>query len=235
MQLTPRKQLFLLIIVFTLTGLAFVFGRNAATQSLSVQKHEGPDPVIDAVRKGGLREGARIKKHYVNSETTTGWAKYDLESLTSHSAAVVMGTPVNSSSSLSANGERITTEYQLKVSRIFKGQLEENGLIKVVVPGGKVTFEDGTSAEILTPDLGPITKNQTYVLFLHQSKDGTGNFWLTGGGQGLFEVPASAWGIKPLGDKKDLVQRHKDQTVNDFFDEIQRAVKKYPETSACCN
>jgi len=233
MQLTLRKQV-LLLIVFTVTGLAFMFGK-AATQSLSAQKREGPDELTNAVRKGGLKEGARIKKRFVSSERTTGWAKYDLESLTSHSAAVIMGTPLNSSSSLTTNGERITTEYQIKVSRIFKGQVQDNSLIRVSVPGGKVIFEDGTSAEILTPDLGPITKNQTYVLFLHPSKSDRDIFQLTGGGQGLFEVSSSAWGVKPLGDKKDLVQRHKDQSVNDFIEEIQRAVKKYPETSACCN
>jgi hypothetical protein len=103
------------------------------------------------------------------------------------------------------------------------------------VPGGKVIFEDGTSAEILTPDLGPITKNRTYIFFMHPSGDGADALKLTGGGQGLFEVPSAAWGVRPLGDKKDLVQRHKDQSVNDFIEEIQRAVKKYPETSACCS
>lgn len=233
MQLIPRKQV-LLLILFTVIGLAFIFGR-AATQSLSAQKREGPDELTSAVRKGGLKEGARIKKRFVSSERTTGWAKYDLESLTSHSAAVIMGAPVNSVSSLTANGERITTEYKIKVSRVFKGKTEEDALIRVSVPGGKVIFEDGTSAEILTPDLGPITKNQTYILFLHPSADGTDIYQLTGGGQGLFEVPSSVWGVKPLGDKKDLVQRHKEQTVNDFIEEIQRAVQKYPDTSMCCN
>jgi hypothetical protein len=235
MQLIPRKTLLLLMIVSTLTGLALIFGKDATTQSLSTQKRESADQLTNAIRKGGLREGARIKKRFVSTESTTGWAKYDLESLTSHSAAVIMGTPLNSSSSLTTNGERITTEYQIKVSRIFKGQLQENSSIRVSVPGGKVIFEDGTSAEILTPDLGPITKNQTYVLFLHPSKNDTDIFQLTGGGQGLFEVSSSAWAVKPLGDKKDLVQRHKDQSVNDFIEEIQRAVEKYPKTSACCN
>ena len=234
-QVIPRKPLLLLIIVFTLIGLALIFGKDAIIQSLSAQKRESADQLTNAIRKGGLREGARIKKRFVSSESTTGWAKYDLESLTSHSAAVIMGTPLDSSSNLTKNGERIITEYKMKVNRIFKGQLEENGLIRVIVPGGKVSFEDGTSAEILTPDLGPIAKNQTYVLFLHPSKDGSDSFQLTGGGQGLFEVSSSAGGVKPLGDKKDLVQRHKDQSVNDFIEEIQRAVKKYPETSVCCN
>jgi hypothetical protein len=235
MQLTPRKQLLGPMIVLTVTGLAFIFGKGAVTQSLSAQKPEGPDQVVTAVRKGGLREGARIKKRFVSSESTTGWGKYDLESLTSHSSVVMMGTPQDGTSRLTPNGERIITEYKVKVSRIFKGQLQENELVRLIVPGGKVVFEDGTSAEILTPDLGPITKNQTYILFLHASADGTDVYQLTGGGQGLFEVPSSAWGVKPLGDKKDLVQRHKDQTVNDFIEEIQRAVQKYPETTMCCN
>lgn len=234
MHLIPRKRLLLLMILSTVTGAALIFGKSASTQSSSTQELESADQLTNAVRKGGLREGARIKKRFVSTESTTGWAKYDLESLTSNSAAVVMGTPLNSSSSLTANGERITTEYQIKVSRIFKGQLPENSLIRVSVPGGKVIFEDGTSAEILTPDLGPITKNQTYVLFLHPSKNDTDIFQLTGGGQGLFEVSSSAGAVKPLGDKKDILQRHKDQSVNDFIEEIERAVKKYPETSPCC-
>lgn len=232
MRLIQRKHVFVLI-VFTAIGLALIFGK-AATQ-LSAQKPDGPDEIVTAVRKGGLREGARIKKRFVSSEPTTGLVKYDLESLTSHSAAVIMGTPVSSFSSLTANGERITTEHTIRVSRVFKGKLAEEALIRVIVPGGKVVFDDGTSAEILTPDLGAITKNKTYVLFLNPSANDADLLRLTGGGQGLFEMPSSAWGVKPLGDKKDLVQRHKDQSVNDFLEEIQRAVKKYPETLACCH
>jgi hypothetical protein len=133
MQLMPHKPLLLLTIVFALTALALIFGNDASTQSLSSQKRQSLDQVTEAVRKGGLKEGARIKKRFVSSESTTGWAKYDLEALTSHSAAVIMGIPSESSSSLTTNGDRIITEYKMSVSRVFKGQVQENGLIRVIV------------------------------------------------------------------------------------------------------
>lgn len=229
-----RKQLLFFVISWGLLGLGLIV-RNANTQSVSNQKPQEPDPVIVAVRRGGLREAARLKGHYVSAERTTTWIKYDLESLTSASSVIIIGTPLASSSNLAGSGDRIVTEFGIRIDRTLKGKFKENELLNVVVPGGKVTFEDGTSAEITTPDLGPIKEHKKYVLFLGPSDEGSELFALTGAGQGLFELASSDLRVQPRGHKTDLVQRHKNQKMSDFIEEIENAVRKYPATSPCCN
>ena len=62
-----------------------------------------------------------------------------------------------------------------------------------------------------------------------------GNFTLTGGSQGLFEIEGKTRRIKPNGHPLDPVRKHKAQDVDAFLEEIRAAVKKYPEATTCCN
>ena len=234
MRSSPRKQLLVAVISWGLLALGFLAVRSGNTQSLQNKKAQEPDPVIAAVRKGGVREGARIKRHYVATERINGWLMHDLESLADSSAAVIIGTPSSASSRLTASGEGIITEYKVKIDQVFKGILKREELINVITPGGKVTFEDGTSAEIRISDLGPIKERRRYVFFLRTSEDSLEAFGLTGGGQGVFELSSLDSRVKPLGGKMDVVQKHKNQTVDDFIREVETAATKYP-TSPCCN
>jgi hypothetical protein len=231
----PRKLLLALSITLMLFALAFTVVRSVRTQSITKDKSQDPDPVVAAIRRGGLREAARIKGHYVSTERTTGWMKYDLESLTQNSSEVILGTPIVSSSNLVGSGDGIVTEYRIRIDQILKGKLNEKRLVSLEVPGGKVTFDDGTSAEIKTPDLGPIEEYKSYVMFLKPRGNNSEVFGLTGGGQGLFELSTSDSMVKPRGDKADIVQKHKNQQVSTFLEEVKLAVKRYPGTTPCCN
>lgn len=201
----------------------------------SKPKSQGPRPEVAAARRGGLREAAKLKGHYVGSQQTSGWVKHDLESLTQHSLAIIVGTPILASSNLAGDGDRIVTEYKIKVDQLLKGTLKEGALINIVVPGGKVAFEDGTSAEIVTPDLGPIKIKNRYVFFLRPSDEGATVLSLTGGGQGLFELTAGDGRVKPRGDRVDVVQKHENQQAEEFLEEIRTAVKKHPEHQSVAN
>src|SRR5205085_12223762 len=100
---------------------------------------------------------------------------------------------------------------------------------------GRIAFEDGTSAEITTPDLEQMQNGLTYVLFLSPKLTSLGAFTLTGGGQGLFEMSSDLQIVKPNGHKKDLVQKYRNKSIEAFLREIEDAVKKYPEVSPCCD
>lgn len=230
MRSSPRKQLLVAIIFWSLLALGFQVARNGNTQSLQTKTSQEPDSVIAAIRKGGLREGARIKGHYVATDLVNGWLMYDLESLANSSVAIIIGTPSSASSRLTASGDGIITEYKISVDQVFKGNLTGKEL-SLITPGGKVTFEDGTSAEIRTTDLGPIKEHRRYIFFLRASDDTPEAFGLTGGGQGLFELSSSDSQVKPLGGKKDVVQKHKNQSMDNFIEEVARAARKNPTTS----
>ena len=226
-----RKQLPFLIALIFLCAASFALVKIVKSQEPNPQNSSSD---VEAVRRGGLREAARIKDHYVTSLRTSHWLEYDLESLTKNSANIIVGTSVDSAPQLSSDGRIITTEYRIKVQECLKGNLPTGGTIYVSLPGGKITFEDGTSAEVKTPDLEGMENGQTYALFLSPQPATSGAFGLTGGGQGLFELNRMKNNVKPHGHSVDLVQKHKDERVESFLDEIKAAVKKYPEPSTCC-
>jgi len=235
MQSLLRKPLLTLSIALLLVALAFTAVKSVNTQSATKERSKEVDGVVAAVRRGGLREAARLKGHYVSTHSTTGWMKYDLESLTQNSSDVIIGTPIVSSSNLVGSGDGIVTEYKIRIDETLKGKLNTKRLVSLEVPGGKVTFEDGTSAEIQTPDLGPIEEHQSYLMFLRPRDNSPEVFGLTGGGQGLFELSTSESVVKPRGDKTDIVQKHNNQRISDFLEDVKTAIRKYPETTYCCN
>lgn len=232
--MSPLRNPLSILSLTLLVVLAITFVKSGNTQTLKDQKKDQSQEMVTAVRNGGLREAARIKKNFVSTERTSGWTKYDLEGLTQNSSTIVIGTPVLSTSRLSDAGEQILTEHQVRVAQTLKGKVEPNHVITVTVIGGKVTFEDGTTAEIRTSDLGPIKTGKSYIFFLRERQNASSdNFGLTGGGQGLFEI-ASDSTIEPRGEKVDTVQKHSRQAATSFVEEIKTAVSKHPETSRCC-
>jgi hypothetical protein len=222
---------------FTLLGVALLclitFALTGAVRSQGSSQQEDVS-LVDALRRGGLREAARLKGHYVGHVNTSQWLKYDLETLTRNSSGVIVGTPLDSSSQLTPSGNLITTTYRMKVRQAMKGSLPPDGVVSVVLPGGKVVFEDGASAELTTPDMEQMESGKTYVLFVSPQKDAPGVFALTGGGQGLFELPKDKSGVKPHGHKSDVVQKHKNEAEEDFMEKVRAAVLKYPDAATCC-
>lgn len=230
---TIRKQLIFLV-GFTLLGLATV----ALVKSVSSQEPNRKDTSSDdsdAIRRGGLREAARIRGHYVGISATSYFLKDDLESLAAHSGNIIIISPIDNTTHLSANGQLITTWHRVKILQTLKGKLQPDETVTVSLVGGKVVFEDGTSAEIKTPDLDGMQNGQTYILFLSPMLAVDGTFTLVGGSQGLFEINSKTRRVKPNGHPLDPVQKHKDQGVNAFLEEVRAAVKKHPEATTCCN
>jgi len=226
-----RKQLIFLIGFSFLCVITFALVKIVKSQEPKAQDSSD----VEAIRRGGLREAARIKGHWVGSMRASYFLKYDLESLAAHSGNVIIGSPIDSSAHLSSDGHLITTWYRIKILQSIKGKLLAGEIVTTSLPGGKVVFEDGTSAEIKTPDFDGMQSDQTYVVFLSPALNADGSFSPTGGSQGVFEIDGKTRRIKPNGDSLDAVQKHKDQDLQRFLEEIRAAVKKFPEASACCN
>jgi hypothetical protein len=161
--------------------------------------------------------------------------KYDLESLAAHSGEIIVGSAIDSSSQLSPDGQMISTWYRISILQSIKGKLPSGQEVTISLPGGKVVFEDNTSAEIKTPDFDGIQKDQRYVLFLSPRLGADGAFRLTGGSQGVFGVDDKMRRIKPNGDRLDPSQKHKDQDLEGFLKQVTATLKRFPEASTCCN
>ena len=78
------------------------------------------------------------------------------------------------------------------------------------------------------------SKSKDYVLFLTVPKTNSEAFILTGEAQGLFGLSAEEFMVKPHGSHVGLVQKHKNENIGKFLEQIKSAVKKYPDIPSCC-
>lgn len=79
--------------------------------------------VRDALRRGGLREAAKLKGHYVG-DFDPHWdsGRFDIEALTKNSMAVVVGTVVKKlGGRLADEDQLILTDYEVVVDETIKG------------------------------------------------------------------------------------------------------------------
>lgn len=190
----------------------------------------------EALRRGGYRELARIKGHHVgNIDPNWDWSLFNMEELTKNSVAVIVGIPRRSKAQLSPSGQSVVTEYEVGVQEVIKGEISQGDTLKVSLPGGKVDFDDGSSVELNTPGFERMVDNNSYVLFLYARHDGGDAYLLTGGPQGLFELPSNSTNVKPHGRLTDpAVKEAKGKTVQSFLEDVHRLAKRWPEPGKCC-
>ena len=121
--------------------------------------------------------------------------------------------PVSNACHLSQNGQ-VTTDYQVRIQEVIKGNAQPNDLISVSMPGGLVTESNGTLLEARARRIRKMLNLKKYVLFL-KNAPGAGNA-LTPirGSQGLYEIPPNgtrlihlgwSFGIRPADDGPEIV------------------------------
>lgn len=219
-------------------ALLFVIGaRNSRSQNpKKTQALDENAQLVDALRRGGIREAARIKGNYVTTKRTSWDAVFsDTEALTSHSRSVILAMPTDSSSRVSPAGDTILTDYKVNVLDVLKGKVQPGGSLIVTSIGGFVRFEDGTTAEVRTPDIH-IQNGRTYVLFLYaKAKTESESLYITGGPQGIFELSDDGVTILAMGRQIDhVVKKNKGKRTDTFLKEIRLAAEKWPGDGKCC-
>ncbi len=110
-----------------------------------------------------------------------------LQAAVSESRAIAIGTPVSNACHQAANGD-VTTDYQVRIQEVMKGNLRPDSIVSVSMPGGLVFERDGTLLEARARRIRKMTNGRRYILFL---KNGTGpgdSFSPIRGSQGLYEI-----------------------------------------------
>jgi hypothetical protein len=236
----PKTTTYLIMafVICALTAVVVISIGAVKAQKPQAQNNGNDDETARlALRRGGLRAAAKIKGHYTTTfDPNWDLSNFDIESLAKHSAAVVIGSPTTSKSQLTADGLLVITEYEVSIREVLKGTIPPNNTVKVTVPGGKVEFEDGTSAEVITPEEGHLTISGSYVFFLHQNADGGDTYRLTGGPQGLIEFPTDGGHVKSHGRSTDaVVKETKEDNVRSLHDKVRKAAEKWPQPGNCCS
>jgi hypothetical protein len=233
-----KSRLVLTVTAFVVVAVLVSVMRTGKGQETEPQKKAASErqQIVEALRRGDLREAARIKGAYVGDFNPYVWLKYDLEGLTQRSSAIVIGTPTENGSRLHSSGPWVETDYQLKIQRVLKGTVLQGSDIRVSLPGGRVVFEDGTSAETKTPNFERMKSGRTYLLFLREGENGEPVFTLTMWPQGLFEI-SDGERIKPNGRHQvdPVGRKYSGASRETFIRDVEAAVLKWPGVADCCD
>ena len=149
-------------------------GVSAASQGRPAAGRKDPETrkkEVAAMRgAGGLKEAAAVTGHYRGTEAPyfEGDAK-SLEELTEQALLVIVGAIQSNRSWLEASGKRIVTDYQVVVERGLKGHAKEGDVVTVSFPAGRVSFSDGSIAEMTMTGVPPPANGQRFVFFLQRS------------------------------------------------------------------
>lgn len=179
-----------------------------------------------AAQSHSLREKAKANGSVTVLANPEGMKRYnEVKGLVRDSTDIVNGSLVQAVSRFrTAEEQTIVTDFQVSVQDVLKGDITPGGVIIIRGPGGRMQFEDGTSAEIKmpyywkNPELG-----KTYTLFLRKK----GNvLMLTGGPQGFFEIFSHDTVLPQVRAEDELMQRYKDKDSLSFLEEVNRSVKQ---------
>jgi hypothetical protein len=236
------KYLFVLAFVI-LTGVFVKIAVSQSQQQGEQQKRDTPEEYeqrmafIEVLRREGLKGAARIKGDYVGKlDPHPDWLTFDLEMLTQKSVAVVVGIPVDNRCILTPDGQSITTDYDVVVQEVLKGDIQVGSTIKVALPGGKVKFLDGTTAEVKTPGVEGMVHGWKYALYLSEYRVKPGVYDLTAGPQGMIELPDDGKMVISQARETDPVKKQvKDKDAKTFLKEARKLARKWPLPGKCCS
>jgi hypothetical protein len=238
---STKRVLLAVIICIVVAATVFVSStrgsRPPQPQSPANQKQSSDDAVAlrDALRRGGLREAAKLKGNYVAEYNPHwDWGQFNIEALTKNSAAVIVGRVTKKLNARLLEGRVIFTDYEVAVDELMKGDLGQAKTVVVAIPGGRVYFEEGTSAEQTTPTFEQVRVGRAYALFLMQEPAVPSVFFLSGGPQGLIDIEDSS-SVRSHGtSEQPSVVETKGKSKDALLNDVRANARKWPEPGKCC-
>jgi hypothetical protein len=240
--MTNHKSLKVVLIsmaICLMAGASFLVISGRASRPLQDPASQKPSDddalaVKKALKRGGLREAAKVKGFYV-AEYNPHWdlLPFSVETLTKNSAAVIVGRFTRKLDARLLDGKVIFTDYEVAVEELVKGDIKQAETIVVSLPGGRIYFEDGTSAEQTTPTFEHPLVRRAYTLFLMQEPAVPSVFFLSGGPQGMFDIEDSA-GVKSRGRPDDPGAVEIKGNRESFMKNVRELGRKWPNPGKCC-
>lgn len=163
-----------------------------ASVPLACQKDSAKSAAKKAYMEGAtLHEAAKIAGGHFQTNTAynAGWVDYNLPGLKEESQAIVIGVAMDNVCRLSKDETSAETVYQFRVERVLKGSQRTGDTVTVVLPGGRVSFDDGMVAQENVPSYPRMVNGHRYVLFLMNGAGVGGKEYApTGGPKGIVEL-----------------------------------------------
>jgi len=209
-----------LVLAFAIAAIIFVKKRGAATKPAASSNNgqQASRLLKDKAKRGG-------GKFIGSVDYDKASMKDSLEKLIADSESIVIAKVERNVSKLSEAGDSAITSYQVVVEDVLKGQFQRGYTLAVSLPGGKVGFEDGSTAETQALWFKRMLNNKRYILFLEKS-NGADGFLTTGGPQGVFEIPGDGTVVSNSSLRDDPIRQHDKAKVKDFIKKLEQATGK---------
>lgn len=194
-----KRTWFRLLLLLCAAGAALVFGQVRAVGQDGRQQ-----PSAKSVREqqaayavGGLKAAAAVTGTYRSRISfPMSSAPDDLDELIAFSHSIVVGMVDQNRCLATSDGFSVVTVYDVRIERTLKGSFKKGEVIPVAVPGGKISFPNGSSAELTVERFRPPLNSRRYIFFLRRS-DARDGYLVQGGVPGYPEYLVPSAG--PLG------------------------------------
>lgn len=168
------------------------------------------------IRQAAIEAGG----NYITTERNLdGWVEYqNLKSILRDSELVVVGSATENICRISPDQRSVRTVYQFSVETIIKGRIDRTKPIIISLPGGRFTFEDGSTVEVSTPDFKRMVNGTRYLVFLKTNGE---SYFPTGGSQGIFELKSDGT-VLPHAQRHTALASQKGRSHRQVIEEAQR-------------
>lgn len=144
-------------------------GQSVQTVVTQEQRDQRRQKQIE-MERGGLPAAAGVTgrvtvRRPVKTDGTIG----SLDDLVRQSELIVIGKTTTNSPSLTADLRSVRSVYVVEVDTALKSQGQARGSVRVVIPGGRVAFSNGSWAQEDTPGFVPPSQWQDYLWFLRRA------------------------------------------------------------------
>jgi hypothetical protein len=154
-----------------------------------------------------------------------------LRALGQVSQLVIVAEPFTGRPILSQDQSYISTIWTVRIVETIKGSDRAGSLVRIIVPGGRMTFADGSTAEIRTPGLDPLVPGGRVVFFLEAiesfmpkdliTAETRGSYVPKLGPQGVIRLGAD--GVHPQGRQTDEIRKlHDRESVDTFLSKLRQ-------------
>lgn len=184
--------------------------------------------LVDISRQDDGLHKAAVANHgyYLESDDGSPWNRVSsLKELVHASTEVFVGTVRDSRSELEHHGRYIHTRYSVEIEQILKGSLRPGQTVSFLLPGGKVTFDDGAVAEVSKEKEPPLLMDHRYALFTLDSTEEAG-LRPVGADEGVFELLLNASVHPHAYYSWDALQAAKQLTQEQFFAAVETAAQE---------
>ncbi len=179
----------------TISARALCIGLLLTTGASAQQPSNGQKTLPPALIRKLLREPHGIEKmssligDVVLNEDEEQWGEHTLATLTRDSDLIVSGQVIERTSSLSEDGDDITSIYDVVAPDVLKGRAVSK--VRFITRGGSLTLPNGHVATLTVPASQQLVLNRSYILFLKKQGD-------------FYVLMQGTQGILPIDDERRL-------------------------------